>query len=206
MGKVIDDMRNVLFMTNAQLNDIKKAMQGNNSRYMPDVAEAENKRLAENADMIVRRARQAIAARAAQEISDVKSWGHLRGDALDGASVRDDIRLLSSGLKLTRADIVAMMVRHQSNYSMVRYIEQYANENGISVFVPTVDSKVTAIEDLKNHANARLKRIHDVFGIDNFYVERFGLDLTADGDRLINGLTLDNMNAGGGDDGKTENQ
>ena len=83
--------------------------------------------------------RRSIRAKADETLSNVKKavaahceklyeLDDLRGDALT-----DDARLLSSGMKLTERDLIAILKRNADNPTMKQLVLRWANENGVDL-------------------------------------------------------------------------
>lgn len=199
MIKAIDSMKNIIQRYNAEANTIKKHIAANAEKYAPAVAEVENRRLYNKRTELANAARQAIEAAYSAEESEIDKWAQFRG-----TDVNDDIKLLSGAFDLDKNDIACLLVAHQRNYTMVQAISKYAKEHNIPYIAPSADEKRKCLSEFKTSANGYIQRIENECGIDSFYVDQWGSINSAEADRAINGLTLENTNVnmdnGGGAD------
>lgn len=71
---------------------------------------------------------------------------------LSGATLPDDIKLLSSPVTLTNQELQTLADRHADNYIMQRAVKEYGEKQNIHVdTAPTPDDKIKDAGDLYNH-------------------------------------------------------
>lgn len=102
-----------------------------------------------------KKACRAICEEYAAELRDV--------DALRGADINDDMKLLQCGLNLSQNDIRAMLNRNSSNRTMTQLILRYAEDNGIDSGVRYIGNKpkIDKVNSAMSAVEVALKWWHD---------------------------------------------
>ena len=79
--------------------------------------------------------------KACQAVCDEYTAELRDADALRGADVNDDMKLLQGGVKLSSNDVQSVLNRNSSNRTMTQLILRYAEENGIETGMRYVGNK-----------------------------------------------------------------
>lgn len=190
MIKTIQSMKDALQRYNAEANDIKKLIAANAEKYAPAVAEAENRRLYNSRTELANAARKAVEGAYQAKAAEIEKWAQYDGEAITG-----DIGLLTGAFDLNAKDIAGLITKYQNNFTMIQAVTKYARENNIPYIAPSADEKRHILDEYKEGALAKIQRIENECGIDGFYVEQWGAINSAEADRAINGLTLENASA-----------
>lgn len=101
--------------------------------------------------------------KACQAICDEYTAELRDADALRGADVNDDMKLLQGGVKLSRNDVQSMLNRNSSNRTMTQLILRYAEDNGIETGVQYVGNKpkIDKVNSAMSAVDVALKWWHD---------------------------------------------
>lgn len=96
-----------------QIQNVLRPAKSNIESKMEDISENANIQIKKVADSYIK------------ELSDDME--------LKSSELTDDIKLLSVGVKLNDNDLIKLYDKHSGNYTMQRYICDYATQNGITI-------------------------------------------------------------------------
>lgn len=201
MSNTINEIRTACSWANSQVRDLRKHINANNERYSQFIAEQENKKCMLTAAKIVDDARKEIERVYLRDVHAVEDFYKLDGNAIDDV----DMKLLNGNFQLNAHDIAELQVKHAGNGTMMRKISEYADANGIPHFEPSKADRLRVLRELKASADAKLDRIYNNVGVDDFTIDNWPAASMGMGglpvlyDRVLNGLTLANLNAGDAD-------
>lgn len=206
MSNTVNELKTAISWTNAQMKDVRKWMMRNTEKYSEFVAKVENDKLLATAAKVIDDGKKAVESVYNREIKAVNDFY-----TLDAGEITDDVKLLDGHFNLSAVDVAQLLIRYEKNGTMTQAIAKYADEHGIAHFEPRKETRVKVLTDLRDSALNRLKKISDETGIDDVFIDSwpassFGMGrLPVDFERVLDGLTMENLNAddaGGGDNGQ----
>lgn len=115
--------------------------------------------------------------------SDVKTLTdemrmYLRGlDVLDPEELTDDVKILNSGVRLTRNDIQGIIDKNSENRTMIQLALRYANDNGIegiNTRYNPAESQMQTFESIHNVADVVIKWFDSPKGYNSMYNRLLG--------------------------------
>ena len=164
MSKYVREMKTVLLSLNSQAQGIHREIDYNNKNFDGRFTAEANTKLQEKLN------RAAIAARAQidtiqEKATDaVKKWAEPAGAEIDAA----DLNLLNGSFLLKQDDLTALLVKHQSNGTMVNAIAKYAEAHDVSLdYVPNAEDKLAAYRSFAESAHSMVGKIVDSIGLSN---------------------------------------
>lgn len=80
-------------------------------------------------------------------------------DALNGADINDDLKLLTCGMKLSKKDLLDMVKRNENNRTMTQMIIRYAEDNGVDIGIVYRGNKglIETVKQLKANVDYAIK-------------------------------------------------
>ena len=150
-------MRNELSKLYNESEKIRSEMARNQSRYIPAICEAENRKLEQRLKELTAETTRRIGDAGAAAVKGVEASKMLTGTAIDD----NDMKLLSS-FNLDAEQLTTMLAKYTDNETMTAAISQYAQSHGLVVRGATPESKTKGYNQITESAIALAKQIGTV--------------------------------------------
>lgn len=102
---------------------------------------------------------------------------HLRGlDALNPNEITDDVKILNSGVKLTKNDLQSIIDKNPTNRTMTQLALRYASENNIDMGLTynNAESEMKTYESIEQVANVVIKWFDNASGFNSMNTRLLG--------------------------------